>query len=188
MALTLEQIVARDTIEYYDCVAINIDATHNYYLTQAPYNLNIDGDIYIAAGGLLSITDFVDNANFSIEKLSITLAGIVSMPTGKSVLQTIQELDYVDKPITIYRAFMVDFKPEHTVVLYKGYINNLSAVLGAAGDSTQATIETSSHWTNFDRVSTRYTNSKSQQEYYPSDLGLDYCADVQKEVQWREAG
>ena len=71
---TLEQIVAKETIQYYDCVEIAIDATHTYYFTQAPYNLTLtDGNTYQAAGGLLQMTDFVDNANFSIEKLEIQL-------------------------------------------------------------------------------------------------------------------
>lgn len=189
MALTLEQIVARETIEYFDCVAVNIDPTHNYYFTMAPWNLTLtDGNTYIAAGGLLKVSDYVDNANFSIEKLGVTLAGIVEMEDGSSVLETIQTLNYIDKPLTIYRAFMVNHVVEHEVVLFKGFINGINAVYNSEGDTTTAAIEVASHWTDFDRVSTRYTNSKSQQEFYPTDLGLDYCADVQKEVQWRENG
>ena len=185
---TLEQIVAQETIQYYDCVAINIDATHNYYLTQSPYNLTLtDSNTYIAAGGLLSITDFVDNANFSIEKLDIQLAGIVSLPSGTSVLKEIQTLDYIDKPVTIYRAFMEEFVVSQQVVLYKGYISNISASLSEAGDSTTATISTASHWTDFDRISTRYTNNNSQQNIHPGDEGFSFAKEVQKEVQWREA-
>ena len=184
---TLAEIVAKETIQYFDCVAVNIDPTHNYYFTQAPFNLTLtDGNEYIAAGGLLAMSDFVDNANFSIEKLEIQLAGIVSLPTGESVLKTIQELEYVDKPATIYRAFMEDYVVAHEVVLYKGYIANISAALGAEGDSTTASIETASHWTDFDRVSTRYTNNNSQHNLHPSDDGFSFSKDVQKEVQWKE--
>ena len=186
MAQTLEQLVANEVIQYYDCVFVNIDATHRYYLTQAPYNLTIDGNTYIAAGGLLSITDFVDSANFSIEKLDIQLAGIVSLPTGESVLKTIQQLQYIDKPVLITRAFMEDFKVAHSIVLYKGYINNMSGALGAEGESTTATIETSSHWTDFDRVSARYTNQNSQHDYHPADNGFSFAKEVQKEVIWKE--
>ena len=88
----LAAIVAKETIQYFDCVAINIDATHNYYFTQAPFNLTLsDGNSYQAAGGLLQVTDFVDNASFSIEQLEIQLAGIVTLPTGETVLKTVQE-------------------------------------------------------------------------------------------------
>ena len=188
MAKTLEQIVASETIQYFDCVEIAIDATHTYYLTQAPMNLTLtDGNKYIAAGGLLQMTEFTDSANFSIEQLEIQLAGIVTLPTGQSVLKTIQELDYIDKPVTIYRAFMEDFFVAHEVVLYKGYINSISAALSSEGDSTTASIDTASHWTDFDRVSTRYTNQNSQHNLFPADNGFSFSKEVMKEVQWKEA-
>lgn len=184
---TLAQIVAKETIQYFDCVAINIDGSHNYYFTQAPFNLTLsDGNSYQAAGGLLQMTDFVDNANFSVEKLEIQLAGIVTLPTGKTVLKTIQELDYIDKPVTIFRAFMEDYAVAHQIVLYKGYIANISAALSTEGDSTTASISTASHWTDFDRVSTRYTNTNSQQDIHTGDLGFSFAKEVQKEVQWKE--
>jgi len=189
MTMTLEQIVAQDVIEYYDCVAVNIDATHNYYYTQAPYNLTLsDGNTYIAAGGLLKMDEFVDNANFSVEKLNVGLAGIVDMEGSDSALITIQSLNYIDRPLTIFRAFIVDNAVEQQVTLYKGYIDNMRATFAAEGESTQVEMQTSSHWTDFDRVSSRYTNSKSQQEFYSTDTGFDYAVDVQKEVVWREAG
>ena len=185
---TLEQIVARETIQYFDCVAVNIDTTHNYYFTQAPYNLTLtDGNTYQAAGGLLQMTDFIDNANFSIEKLEIQLAGIVELPTGETVLKTIQDLEYIDKPVTIYRAFMEDFQVAHQIVLYKGYISNIAGALGAGGDTTTCSISTASHWTDFDRVSTRYTNDNSQQSIHSGDEGFSFAKEVQKEVQWKEA-
>ncbi len=188
MALTLEQIVARETIEYFDCVAINIDSTHNYYYSQAPWDLTLtDGNTYTAAGGLLKISEYVDNATFSIEKLGISLAGITKMQGELSALETIQTLNYIDKPVTITRVFMVDHTVEHENVLFKGYIVGMNGTFNTEGDTTTATIDVASHWTDFDRVSTRYTNSRSQQEFYPTDLGLDFCVDVQKEVQWKEA-
>jgi len=187
MPRTLEQLVASEIIEYYDCVAVNIDATHNYYFTQAPYNISVGSQLFNAAGGLLSISEYVDNASFSIDKLSIGLAGIVEMEDGSSVMETVQTIDYIDKPVTIYRAFMEQNKVAHTIVLFKGYINGINAVFNTEGDTTQTSIDITSHWSDFDRVSTRYTNSKSQQEFFPADLGFDYAVDIQKEVTWKES-
>ena len=184
---TLEQIVAKETIQYFDCVEIFISNTHRYFFTQAPFDLTLsDGNTYIAAGGLLQMTDFVDNANFSIEKLEIQLAGIVTLPTGKTVLKTIQEVQYIDKPVTIRRAFMEDYSVAHEVVLFKGFISNLAGALSEGGDSTTCSITTASHWTDFDRVSSRYTNTNSQQSIHSGDEGFSFAKEVQKEVQWKE--
>ena len=185
---TLAEIVSRKTIKYFDCVAINIDATHNYYMTQAPYNLTLaDTNVYKAAGGLLSISDFTDNANFSIDKLNITVAGIVPLdPTEDSAMIQAQSLEYIDKPVTIYRAFMEDYGVAHQIVLFKGYINVLSVTQNSQGEQSLVSIDISSHWTDFDRVSTRHTNNTSQQEYYPTDVGMEYAKEIQKEITWRE--
>ena len=185
---TLAEIVSRKTIKYFDCVAINIDATHNYYMTQAPYNLTLaDTNVYKAAGGLLSISDFTDNANFSIDKLNITVAGIVPLdPSEDSAMIQAQSLEYIDKPVTIYRAFMEDYAVAHQIVLFKGYINVLSVTQNSQGEQSLVSIDISSHWTDFDRVSTRHTNNTSQQEYFPTDVGMEYSKEIQKEITWRE--
>jgi len=185
---TLEQIVAKETIQYFDCVAINIDATHNYYMTQAPYNLTLaDTNVYKAAGGLLSISDFNDNANFSIDKINIVVAGIVPLdPSEPSAMIQAQSMEYIDKPVTIFRAFMEDYAVAHQIMLFKGYIDVLGITQDSQGEQTLVSIDISSHWTDFDRVATRYTNNTSQQEYFPTDVGLEYAVEIQKEVTWRE--
>tara|TARA_R110001606_G_scaffold238538_3_gene386594 strand:+ start:631 stop:1200 length:570 start_codon:yes stop_codon:yes gene_type:complete len=184
---TLNEIVASETIQYFDSVAINIDATHNYYITQAPYNLTLaDNNVYKAAGGLLSISDYIDNAVFSIDKLNIGIAGIVPLNEGDdSAMIKIQSLEYIDKPVIIYRSFMQNFAVAHTIILFKGFIDAVSVTYASEGDQTQVNLDISSHWTDFDRVSTRYTNSTSQQELFPNDVGFQYSVDVQKEVVWR---
>ena len=184
---TLAEIVAKKTIQYFDCVAINIDATNNYYMTQSPYNLTLtDGNTYKAAGGLLSISDYIDNAVFSIDKLNIGIAGIVPLNDDSvPAMIQVQEIEYIDKPVTIYRAFMEDNAVAHQIVLFKGFIDSMNVTFSAEGDQTQVSVDISSHWTDFDRVSTRYTNTTSQQEFFPSDVGFEYAVDVQKEIVWR---
>jgi hypothetical protein len=97
-----------------------------------------------------------------------------------------QSLEYIDKPVTIYRAFMEDYTVAHEIVLFKGYINVLNVTQNSQGDQSLVSIDISSHWTDFDRVSTRHTNNTSQQEYYPTDVGFEYAKEIQKEITWRE--
>lgn len=198
---TLEQIVARKTIEYFDCVAIDIDANNKYYMTQAPFDLKLSHsapyparDTFKAAGGLLGISEITENAVFSIDKINVTVAGIVPMnPGDDSIMIEAQNLDYIEKPVTIYRAFLRndDTQPfgslvEHNIIVFKGYIDAMSVTQNSAGDSTQVSIDISSHWTDFNRVTTRYTNNTSQQEYFSGDVGMEYSVEIQKEITWRE--
>jgi len=187
MSNSLADIVAKKTIQYFDCVAIQIDVNNMYYMTQAPYNITLtDGNTYKAAGGLLSISEYVDNAVFSIDKLNIGIAGIVPVNDDDvPAMIQVQEIEYIDKPVTIYRAFMENNAVAHQIVLFKGYIDAINVTFVAEGDQTQISVDISSHWTDFDRVSTRYTNTTSQQEFFPVDVGFEYAVDVQKEIVWR---
>ena len=200
---TLEQIVKRKTIEYFDCVAIDIDANHTYLMTQAPFNLELTHNTvypayatFKAAGGLLAISEITENAVFSVEKLNVTVAGIVPLnSTDDPIMIEAQTLEYIDKPVTIYRAFL---KPDNEITfgssvdyqltVFKGYIDAMNVTQDSSGDTTQVSIDISSHWTNFDRVSTRYTNNTSQQAYFANDVGFEYSVDIQKEITWREPG
>ncbi len=200
---TLAEIVERKTIEYFDCVAIDIDANHTYLMTQAPYDLKLTHNTvypayatFKAAGGLLAISEITDNAVFSVEKLNITVAGIVPLnSTDDPIMIEAQTLEYIDKPVTIYRAFLNPDNAEingsiveHQLVVFKGYIDAMNITQDSSGDTTQVSIDISSHWTNFDRVSTRYTNNTSQQAYFATDVGFQYAVDIQKEITWREPG
>jgi hypothetical protein len=198
---TLAEIVERKTIEYFDCVAIDIDATHTYYMTQAPFDLKLIHstpypayDTFKAAGGLLAISEITDNAVFSTDKINVTVAGIIPLnPSDDPIMIEAQTLEYIDKPLTIYRAFLNPDNAvingtivEHQLVVFKGYIDAMNITQDSSGDTTQVSIDISSHWTNFDRVSTRYTNNTSQHAYYPTDVGFEYSVEIQKEITWRE--
>lgn len=198
---TLAEIVERKTIEYYDCVAIDIDANHTYLMTQAPFDLDLTHNTvypayatFKAAGGLLGISEITENAVFSIDKINITVAGIVPLNPGDDpIMVEAQTLEYIDKPVTIYRAFLRndDTKPfgsliEYQITAFKGYIDAMAVTQNSSGDTTQVNIDISSHWTDFNRVTTRYTNNTSQKEYFPSDAGFEYSVEIQKEITWRE--
>ena len=200
---TLAEIVERKTIEYFDCVAIDIDANHTYLMTQAPYDLKFTHNTvypayatFKAAGGLLGISEITENAVFSIDKINITVAGIVPLnSTDDPIMVEAQTLEYIDKPVTIYRAFLnpdneitLGSMVEYRLIMFKGYIDAMNVTQDSSGDTTQVSIDISSHWTNFDRVSTRYTNNTSQQAYFASDVGFEYAVDIQKEITWREPG
>lgn len=186
--MSAENLVQKQVIEYYDCVIFDINQATNdvYRVTNAPRPITIDGiGEFTAAGGLLSIDNYDDNANFSIDKLTIKIGGIVEIKDDEPFMRTLLSLNYTDRPVTIYRVFFTNHKVDDYIVLYKGYIDSATAVYNAVNESTVDVI-TSSHWTNFDRESSRYTNSNSQQSFYPNDQGFYFATEVQKEVIWRE--
>ena len=199
--MAFSDLIASQTIEYYDSVAIYINtssafSSENYFITQAPFDIPVPAQsdpllVYKAAGGLLSISNYTSNANFSIDKINITVAGIVEMNSSdvsanKPIMVKAQELEYIDKMVVITREYMDNHAIAYSLELFTGYIDAMNVTQDSSGDTTQVSIDVTSHWVDFDRVSTRYTNNTSQQEYFPNDEGFEYSVDIQKEVTWRE--
>ena len=196
---TLEEILENRSVEYFDCVRFDFGAlpgqpfgSGSYYMTQAPYDVNIGGTNYIAAGGLLNISEITENAAFGIDKINITIAGIVPLTPSNQIQDAqpimiqAQSLEYIDKPVTIVRQYRFDNSVVQNVVVFKGYVDVLNVTYLPESDTTQVSVDISSHWTNFNRVSTMYTNNTSQQELYPTDVGFEYSKEIQKEITWRE--
>jgi len=189
---TLEEILENRSVEYFDCVKFEFGTGQLYAMTQAPYDVNIGGLNYIAAGGLLNISEITENAAFGIDKINITIAGIVPLtpssgvPDAQPIMIQAQSLEYIDKPVTIIRQYRFDNNVVQNVVVFKGYVDVLNVTYLPESDTTQVSVDISSHWTNFNRVSTMYTNNTSQQELYPTDVGFEYSKEIQKEITWRE--
>ncbi len=188
-------ILQSKSIEYYDAVQITLGTPtgdKTYRMSQAPFDI-LYGNPFKAAGGLLSISEITQNASFGIDKINISLAGIVPLdsqsgpydPPGEPIMIQAQQIEYIDKPVSIVRLFFKNNELVDGEMIFKGYIDVMN-VNYAPGNGTQVSLDISSHWTNFDRVSTRYTNNTSQQEYFPGDVGLEYSVEIQKEITWRE--
>jgi len=191
---TLEQILENRSVEYFDCVRFQFGNSSSdiYAMTQAPYDIDIGGQKFKAAGGLLSISEITENAAFGIDKINITIAGIVPLtpasgvPDTQPIMVQAQSLEYIDKPVVITRKYLLDGDTIQNVVVFKGYVDVMNVTYLPEGESTQVSVDISSHWTNFNRVSSRYTNNTSQQEYFSTDVGLEYAVEIQKEITWRE--
>ena len=175
----------KPVVQYYELVAIQ--AGSGYYITNAPWNISYNGHNYISAGALMNIDSIQENIGFEIERLSITVGGIDPLPGDSDpFITTVLNIDYVDKPVTIHRAYYNSDIYVDSVEVYNGYINSAGVTNGLGDSGAVVRIETSNNWTDFSRISARYTNDTSQQNLFPGDLGFEYSVEVQKQVEWKE--
>ena len=174
------------TVQYYELV--HIDVNNGYYLTNAPWAIVYDGQTYEAAGNLLEIDGVEENVGFEIESLTVNIGGIDPLPgDGDPFIKKILVSDYVDRSVVITRVYYQDGAIVDGVVLYSGFINAASAASGLGQDGAAVSLQTSNNWTDFSKLSSRHTNSASQQAAFPGDLGFEFAKEVQKQVEWKEA-
>ena len=190
---TIAEMKARQTTAYYELV--KIETSTPYYVTNAPFDITYNSNTYKSAGAALSLGAIETNIEFQIPKLSIQIGGIYDIANGDMeppFIQTVQSLQYIDRPVTIYRAYYdqgTDIT-SGTFEVFKGYID--SAVINyQPSGTTSVTLETSSQCVRFSDINGRRTNTNSQRDKFSSghvgnsDTGLDNCKEVIKEVIWK---
>jgi hypothetical protein len=190
---TIAEMKARQTTAYYELV--KIETSTAYYITNAPWNVTYDSNTYKSAGAALSLGAIESNIEFQIPKLSIQIGGIYDIANGDMeppFIQTVQSINYVDRPVTIYRSYydQGNFISSGTFEVFKGYID--SAVINyQPSGTTSVTLETSSQWVRFSDINGRRTNTNSHRDKFSSpspgyiDTGLDNCKEVIKEIIWK---
>lgn len=186
---TLADMKARLTTTYYELV--KIETSTSYYVTNAPFNIDYDGDTYESIGAILTLDQVESNMTFEVPKITIGMNGLVEMNNdGEYFIETMLGLDYVDRPVTIYRTYYDDGTQVGTIEVFKGFIDTAVLNYDPSGGCSVG-IEIASHWVTFDKTNGRFTNSASQGFYTSAnslgtDTGLDNCDEVQKEITWKE--
>lgn len=187
MSPTLTSTTEKAVVQYYELVKISVGV--GYTITNAPWDIEYQGDTYIGAGALLNFDSVQENIGFEIEKLAINIGGI--NPIGadsQPFIQTILDLEYTDRPVSIVRAYYtVSDEYIDSVQIYNGFINSATASSGFGENGAAVRIETSNNWTDFSRKNGRFTNNTNQQSVFPGDLGFEYCTQVQKQIEWKPA-
>jgi len=213
-----------NSVEYYECVHMNINP--GYHLTNSYRDITLTEDgvdnTYKALGTLLDFGDIEENVTFEVTGLTITVSGLPAYDdNNESWINRILDFDtnpYTNKLVTIKRVYQeyqyipdtpsfqsnqspfrtevgISYIPEppHIVEIYKGYIDNVGVKFTPAGESV-VSIETKSHWVDFQRVNAQYTNNtthKARSDLYTSrtqfntDDGFEYASQVIKDMEWK---
>lgn len=140
------------------------------------------GVTYSATDGLLLKTSNV-NRTTSIETNSynITFAG-----ADKSAYTQYYDNTHVGKPASLYLAFLDDdyalLDSSSVIEMYTGIIDTWS--LTESGTTSDFTIKLTNHWSTFELVNGRFTNSSSQEEIYPGDTIFEFATQDKLPLKW----
>jgi hypothetical protein len=196
VSATLLAAIEENVVTYYDCLSISTEQSGSdvvYRVTNAPQDVVVDGQTYVAFGQYLVAGDIEEDTNMDIPLMSVQLSGIAPYEpnapvTGESFMQTMLKdtTNYIDYPITRHRVYFdLNFIDKGAVLLFEGRISNASITFDPEGVSSVA-LEATSHWVDFTRTSGRFTNTNSQQSHYAGDLGFQYAKDIMKDIIWQE--
>jgi len=143
-------------------------------------SLTFDGDTYLGAGDLLSISQISESAELTASGISITLAGV-----KQSLLTIARDEPYQGRVITLYLGALNDSGDiiSSPVVLFSGFMDVMN--ISDSGETSSIVISAENKLIAFDRASVRRYTSEDQKIDYPNDKGFEFVAKIQeKEIIW----
>jgi hypothetical protein len=153
----------------------------SYYLSDAYIPVTYDSNTYTPTGSFLSFSDIVETNEANVESITISLSGVDTTYTNLFLTG-----GYLDRTIEIYKAFLdsSDALVSDPLLIFSGRINNPVIKEDVESGTSTISVQASSLFVDFERISARFTNNESQQSFFPGDTGFRFSSVVVKELNW----
>ena len=135
----------------------------------------IEGNTYIGAGSLLSISDLEEVSDLAAKSATIALSGVPS----EIVSLALQE-PYQNRPC---RVLFGEATVSDVVEAFSGVMNQMP--IDDAADSSVISLTVDSRYVLLKRGNLRRYNNESHTSRYPGDTFFSYVADLQdRQILW----
>lgn len=176
------------------------------YLTDHIIDVSWNGNDYEAGGHLLDFDAAAEASDVRLGRMPINLSGV-----EQSFLALFLTNSYIDIRVVIRRALLgvnVDallLENGDFLLLEDGskLLNESAGVAGIIPDpfiiwegliegysvketrnNSRLKVDMASHWSDFEKTSSRRTNTASQDRHFTGDLGFAFAAESVREVLW----
>jgi hypothetical protein len=144
--------------------------------------ITFGGTTYSATDGLfLKTSDVSRTTAIEVNSYTLTFSG-----ADKSAYTQYYDNTHVGKSATLYLAFLDDdYALLHygsVVEMYTGIIDTWA--LSETGTTSDFSIKMTNHWSTFEIINGRFTNSSSQQEVYDGDTIFEYSTQDKLPLKW----
>lgn len=152
------------------------------HLTNSGASLNYGGAEYVSGFWSGSGVSIEQQGSPKIGEVPITLNAIDSAITALFFTE-----NWLNTPVTIQKAwFNNQGKVAGAATLFKG---NLVDKGGEESPTTaKLTLKAASIWADFEAARGRKTNLKSQQIFYPTDMGMEFSGTIITDIPWGRIG
>lgn len=179
---TVKNILDEKTIQCFEAAYIDIDG--GVYITNAPINFNHAGHTFVSLGNFLGFSNIEETSKFQVSNITISLSGIPAYDSNdQSFISQFLEHDYVDRRVTIYRAFFSNDQFVDAIIIFSGRMDN-PVINDQPGQDTVMSVETVNNWVDYERRGGRHTNDTEHQSFYAGDAFFKYAADTIKDIKW----
>jgi len=175
--------ISKDAFVFGDLVEFHFSTPK--FITNFKVNINAStttsggAQLYTAQGELLSYDTFKETTELKTNQINLGLSGVSSTFTNIFLNN-----DYVDTRVVIYRAFLNNSLQiiDNPVMLFDGEIQSFT--INETGKTSTVGVVCASVFYEFEKNGGRRTNETSQQQFFPSDRGMQYSSLTVEDIKW----
>jgi len=186
LASSLQTKLAARAVFAADLIELHL-ATPLYFTST---NIDIDYDsatapdsgtnTYLAQGQFLNFGNITESSDIRVGQLDMTFTAV-----DTTTVALLINNEYMNKRVVIYRAVLASdysFTSDDVFTVFDGTIMGYS--IQETTETATVTITVASQFADFERTNGRKTNPASQQVHFPSDKGMDFSAQIVKDLKW----
>tara|TARA_R110002012_G_C11627419_1_gene609542 strand:- start:1238 stop:1819 length:582 start_codon:yes stop_codon:yes gene_type:complete len=189
LASSLQTKLAASTVFPADLIELHLSS--NLYLTSTNIDIDFDSstapdsgtNTYLAQGQFLYFGNIVESSDLRVGQIDLTFTAV-----DTTTVALLLNNNYMNKRVVIYRAILQDdytFTSDDVFTIFDGRIMNYS--IRETNSTATVTMTISSLFADFERTNGRKTNPASQQIHFSGDLGMDFSAQIVKDIKWGKA-
>jgi|5B_taG_2_1085324.scaffolds.fasta_scaffold01246_9 hypothetical protein len=135
---------------------------------------------YIAQGQFIGLGNVQESKDLKVGSMSIAFTA-VDFTTLAYVLNN----QYIDRRVVIYRAILDDNLTLDTNKVFQYFDGRIKDFnISEQKDTATLSINISSQFADFTKISGRRTNNDSQQRFFPNDVGFEFAPQIQTDIKW----
>jgi hypothetical protein len=169
--------LATDTLNPIILIYLNVAGGQRF--TDHYKDITYDSNTYTASSLFLGLSNVTESAEVAVDNITIAFTG-----ADQAFISLILNNPYMEKEAEIYNGFLNSSQQliSDPFLLFKGRIESFN--LDEDVNESTITINIASHWSDFERIQGRKTNTNSQKIYFSDDVGFDFASQSTVDIKW----
>lgn len=169
---------ALDDNQFQLATLIDIEFSTVLRITDYGQTLTYNSNSYGNSANVIDIGDVRETGALKVNSMSIRLTG-----ANQTYISAFLQNDYINRRLHVRRALITGTNTVADVfTFFDGRITGFD--IGDSTTDSEISIDAASHWADFEKIRCRRTNLKSQQSFFPNDVGFQYAHNKIKDLRW----
>jgi len=186
LASSLETKLGAKSVFGVDLIELQLSTA--LYFTSSNIDIDFDSNTapdsgvntYLAQGQFLYFGNIVESSDLRVGQVDLTFTAV-----DTTTVALLLNNNYMNKRVVIYRAILDEdysFTSDDVFTVFDGRIMNYN--IRETDSTATVTMTVASLFADFERKNGRRTNNASQQRVFSSDLGMNFSAEIVKDIKW----